>query len=127
MHTPRRFDSSCRPYLCNLAVLPAYRGQGLGRALARHAERVVGEFWQEKVIYLHLDEVRARRPLFVFSYGVVWAFMSNRRIFYFNHPLDRLSVCNRSRTPPPPRCGPPWATPACLAPAPPGGTRWVDE
>lgn len=58
IHTPRSFDSSCRPYLCNLAVLPAYRGQGLGRALARHAERVVGEFWQEKVIYLHLDEVR---------------------------------------------------------------------
>lgn len=38
-------------------MLPAYRGQGLGRALARHAERVVGEVWGEKVIYLHLDEV----------------------------------------------------------------------
>lgn len=52
-----RFDASCRPYLCNLAVLPPYRGQGLGRALANHAERVVGVYWQEPVIYLHLDEV----------------------------------------------------------------------
>lgn len=53
------FDSTCRPYLCNLAVLPPYRGQGLGCALARHAERVVGEYWKEKVIYLHLDEASA--------------------------------------------------------------------
>lgn len=51
-----RYDAACRPYLCNLAVSPLYRGQGLGKALVRIAENVVSECWEEDVVYLHLDE-----------------------------------------------------------------------
>lgn len=51
-----RYDRKCRPYLCNLAVAPLYRGQGLGRGLVKAAEGLVRRVWGEEVIYLHLDE-----------------------------------------------------------------------
>lgn len=40
---------------CTQAVLPAYRGQGLGKSLVRVCEGVARDVWGYDELYLHLD------------------------------------------------------------------------
>lgn len=41
--------------VCGQAVLPAYRGQGLGKSLVRVCEGVARDVWGYDELYLHLD------------------------------------------------------------------------
>ena len=52
---PLPVSEECKPYLCNLAVVPELRGQGVGRQLTRLAEYVVRSQWGYDELYLHVD------------------------------------------------------------------------
>ncbi|GAX23598.1 hypothetical protein FisN_12Hh164 [Fistulifera solaris] len=44
-----------QPYLSNLCVAEAYRGQSIGRALVQCVEEIAGTVWGYSKIYLHVD------------------------------------------------------------------------
>ncbi len=44
-----------QPYLSNLCVAEAYRGQSIGRALVQCVEDIAGTVWGYSKIYLHVD------------------------------------------------------------------------
>jgi ribosomal protein S18 acetylase RimI-like enzyme len=44
-----------QPYLSNLCVAEAYRGQSIGRALVQCVEDIAGTAWGYSKIYLHVD------------------------------------------------------------------------
>ncbi|MCS6782129.1 MAG: GNAT family N-acetyltransferase [Gloeomargarita sp. SKYBB_i_bin120] len=51
-------------YLANLAVAPAYRRQGIGRALLQLAEQAV-QSWPQEQVYLHvMEDNQAARNLY---------------------------------------------------------------
>jgi ribosomal protein S18 acetylase RimI-like enzyme len=90
------------PYLSNLAVRPADRGQGVAQQLIQAAEQLVQQDWQGEDLYLHVmrDNPIARQLYLKLGYVVhrgalpCWAGLADQRLFLHKR-LGRNSVRDR--------------------------------
>ena len=52
---PQQQEQPLQGWLCNLLVVPEYRGQGLSKVLVAACEGVARHYWQCQYMYLHCD------------------------------------------------------------------------